>query len=220
VSYRSHADLGGCAVPGRIEPEPEDERFHAGWEPRVLALTLAMGATGSWNLDMGRSARETLPDYAALSYYEIWFEALQKLLLERGLVLPEELRSGQPLGPGPALPRVLQAQAVSRVLAAGAPTQRPATVPARFAVGDTVRTHAQPAPHHTRLPAYARGKVGRIDSVHGMHVFPDANAQGLGEKPQWLYTVAFDGAALWGDEASAGLVVSVDAWESYLEPAA
>ena len=53
-----------------------------------------------------------------------------------------------------------------------------------------------------------------------MHVFADAHAQGLGEQPQWLYTVVFDGAALWGESAEAGLSVSVDAWESYLEPAA
>ena len=42
----------------------------------VLALTLAMGASGAWNIDMSRSARETLPAYARLTYYEIWFEAL------------------------------------------------------------------------------------------------------------------------------------------------
>ena len=47
-------------------------------------------------------------------------------------------------------------------------------------------------PGHTRLPRYARGKLGRIEAVQGFHVFPDSNAHGRGEAPQWLYTVVFD----------------------------
>lgn len=221
MSYHSHADLGGTPSRAPIVPEPEDEPFHATWEPKVLALTLAMGATGAWNLDMGRSARETLADYERLSYYEIWFHALCRLLAERGLVTPEELAAGAPLTPdAPMLPRVLGAADVSRVLFAGAPTQRPAVTPARFAPGDVVRTRVTGVPHHTRLPGYARGRQGRIEGVHGQHVFPDSNAQGQGEQPQWLYTVAFDAAELWGDAGATGNTVSVDAWESYLEPAA
>ena len=99
MTYLSHADLGGQPGHGRVVPEAVGELFHAGWEPRALALTLAMGAAGAWNIDMSRAARETLPDYAQLSYYEIWTHALVKLLLERGLLwyAPrrrlEELRS-------------------------------------------------------------------------------------------------------------------------------
>src|ERR1700687_3639076 len=66
MSYRSHADLGGRSGLGRIVPEPEGELFHAAWEPKALALTLAIGATGAWNIDMSRSARETVPNYEAL----------------------------------------------------------------------------------------------------------------------------------------------------------
>jgi len=82
MSYHSHADLGGRLGCGPVTPEPEGELFHAAWEPRALALTLAMGATGSWNIDMSRAARETLPDYARLSYYEIWIRALERLMLD------------------------------------------------------------------------------------------------------------------------------------------
>ena len=63
MSYQSHADLGGEDGHGRVIPESEGELFHAPWERQALALTLAMGATRAWNLDMSRSARETLPDY-------------------------------------------------------------------------------------------------------------------------------------------------------------
>ena len=82
-----------------------------------------------------------------------------------------------------------------------------------------VRTCAGAVGHHTRLPGYARGKLGRIERVHGAHVFADANARGLGEQPQWLYSVAFDGTELWGAGAAPGLVVAIDAWEPYLEAA-
>lgn len=217
MSYTSHADLGGTCVPGAIVPEAESERFHAAWEPRALALTLAMGGTGSWNIDASRSARETLPDYAQLSYYQIWLAAMEKLMAERGQVLPDEIEAGRMLHAPVAVKRVLRAADVPQTLAKGSPTERTATEPARFAVGQQVRTRAAQVDHHTRLPGYARGKVGRIERVNGMHVFADTNAQLLGEAPQWLYTVCFDGQALWGQDADPGLTVSIDAWESYLE---
>lgn len=220
MSYQSHADLGGRPIGGAIIPEPEGEIFHAPWEARVLALTLAMGASGQWNIDISRAARETLPDYAALSYYEIWFAALQRLLQQRGLVQADELAAGHTLHRVESRPRVLAAADVASVLAKGAPTERTNTAPARFGIGAAVRTRVAPVPHHTRLPGYARGKVGVVERTHGMHVYADAHAQGLGEQPQWLYTVVFDAATLWGEELSAaGLKVSIDAWEPYLEPA-
>jgi len=219
LSYTSHADLGGQAGHGRVQPEPEGELFHEPWEPRALALTLAMGATGSWNIDQSRAARETLPGYAQLSYYRIWIAALQRLLAERGLMSPEELQAGRMLTPAVPVKRMLAAADVAAVLAKGSSTERPATAPARFAVGDAVRTRAGAVPHHTRLPGYARGKRGVVERLHGAHVFADTHSQGAGEQAQWLYTVVFEGRELWGDEAQAGQLVSVDAWDSYLEPA-
>jgi nitrile hydratase beta subunit len=220
MSYRSHADLGGRPIGGAIVAEPEGEPFHASWEARVLALTLAMGASGRWNIDMSRAARETLPDYDGLSYYEIWFSALQELLRKSGLVQADEVAAGRALHRIVSPPRVLAAADVAEVLAKGAPTARVNDRPAKFAIGAAVRTRAAPVPHHTRLPGYARGQVGVIESVHGMHVYADAHAQGLGEQPQWLYTVVFDGATLWGAEpAATDLKVSIDAWEPYLEAA-
>lgn len=217
MTYQSHADLGGRDGFGRVLPEPEGELFHADWEPRVLALTLAMGATGAWNIDASRSARETLPDYVRRSYYQIWFGGLCRLMAERGLVQPDEIDAGQVLHPALPLPRVLRAADVPAVLARGSATLRSATGPARFAAGDRVRTRAAPVEHHTRLPGYVRGRVGTVERLHGAHVFADTHAHGQGEQPQWLYTVVFDGRELWGDTAAAGLQVSVDAWEPYLE---
>jgi nitrile hydratase len=220
MSYLSHADLGGRPNAERVQPEPEGELFHADWEPRALAVTLAMGATGSWNIDMSRAARETLPEYAQSSYYRIWIAALEKLLTERRLALPDELAAGRALHPPVQVARVLKAADVATALAKGSPTERASAAPARFSVGEAVRTRHQRVDHHTRLPGYAHGKTGVIESVQGVHVFADSHAQGQGERPQWLYRVAFSGSELWGAEAAPGTSVALDAWESYLEAAA
>jgi nitrile hydratase beta subunit len=221
VTYQSRADLGGRPDSRAVLPEAEGELFHAPWEPRVLSLTLAMGATGLWNIDMSRSARETLENYSELSYYEIWLAGLQKLLLDSGATSADEISSGRMTRPAIKVARVLSADAVAGVLAAGAPVSRVAGRPARFTVGQAVRTRADTPPHHTRLPGYARGKQGTIERVHGAHVFADSNAQAQGEQPQWLYTVVFDAADLWSPSppGAAPTRVSIDAWESYLAPA-
>jgi nitrile hydratase beta subunit len=210
VSYHSHADLGGQDVSDAIVMEPEGELFHAPWEPRVMALVVAMGPTGLSNIDMNRAARETLPNYRDLSYYEIWLAALEKLLLQRGV-----------LGDTPPPPKqVLRAELVAAAISKGSAFSRTPTGPARYALGQRVRTIAVQPAHHTRLPAYARGKVGIVERIHGAHVFPDTNAQGLGESPQWLYTVAFDEKELWGGQrVNQRSTISVDAFEPYLQPA-
>jgi len=218
VSYNCHSHLGGREGFGAVVPEPEGELFHADWEREVLAMALAIGASGAWNLDMGRSARETLPDYLTLSYYQIWLQGLERLVVERGLVRADELAAGKMLHPPVAVKRVLHPGEVAGVLARGSPTERTVTTRARFKAGERVRTRAAAVNHHTRLPDYARGKIGRIERVNGAHVFADTHAQGLGEQPEWLYTIVFSGQELWGDESSSDLTVSIDAWEPYLEP--
>jgi nitrile hydratase len=95
---------------------------------------------------------------------------------------------------------------------------RPAQAPARFAVGDCVRGRNIHPPTHTRLPRYARGRVGTIERIQGCHVFPDTVAVDEGEQPQWLYTVVFDARELWGADADPTLTVSIEAFEPYLEP--
>jgi nitrile hydratase beta subunit len=219
MSYQSHADLGGQPGHGRIDPPSDEPVFHEAWEARVLALTLALGFTGSWNLDQSRAARETLPDYARRSYYQKWLGGLTRLLGERGMVLEQEIASGRALVPALPVARVLGAGQVSTVLARGTPYERPAAAPARFAAGQTVRTLPGDRPHHCRLPRYAQGRRGVVERINGCHVWPDANSRGLGEQPQWLYTVVFDGAELWGAGAQSGLAVSIDAFEPYLESA-
>jgi nitrile hydratase len=213
-------DLGGQMGFGPVRPEPEEPIFHAGWEARALGLTLCAGALGRWTLDESRHARESLlpATYYGASYYEIWTRALEALLLRHGLVSEAELAAGT-AAPSPPHPRRLTADAVQRALARGGPCDRALATPPRFTVGDRVRARNMHPRGHTRLPRYVRGHVGTIEADHGGFVFPDINAHGLGEAPQRLYTVVFDGRELWGDDAETGITVSVDAWETYLDPA-
>jgi nitrile hydratase len=212
-------DMGGGQNFGPVLPEPDEPRFHQAWERRAFALTLAMGGARRWNLDQSRAARESLPPahYLASSYYRIWLDGLIALMLERGLVTAEELGDGRmrapPVQPFSALTR----ERVEASLARGASTARELAGKARFRIGDAVRTREVHPKTHTRLPRYCRGKRGTVVMLHGAHVFPDSNARGDGESPQWLYTVRFDGSELWGADTSA-TAVHVDCWEPYLEP--
>jgi len=215
-------DLGGQHGFGPVAPEPDEPLFHAAWERRAMALTLAAGYMGAWSLDESRHARESLPPatYLAASYYEIWIRALEALLVRHGFVTPAELAAGHALAPGAAPRRRLLAAAVPEVIARGGPVARDpgASTPA-FAPGAQVRTVVMHPTGHTRLPRYARGKTGVVEAVQGFHVFPDANAHGRGEAPQWLYTVVFAATEIWGRDGDPRQSLSIDAWESYLEPA-
>lgn len=215
-------DLGGRHGFGPIDPESDEPLFHAPWEKRALAVTLAAGALGHWTIDEGRSAREELhpADYYDSTYYEIWIKALERLLVHHGLVSERELREGRPVDNGAAAGRVLKAEEVAAMLAKGSPADRdPDGSSPAFAPGDRVRTRNLQPRHHIRLPAYAREKIGTIEKVQGFHVFPDSSAQGDRTAAHWLYTVTFDARTLWGEDAPVVDTVSIDAWEPYLERA-
>lgn len=210
-------DMGGMQGYGPVIVEANEPLFHHPWEARALAITLAMGATGKWNIDQARSTRESLPaaQYLSISYYQIWIEALQRLLIQTGLITPEEVNSTHALVPPVEGVRTLSKDHVAATLARGGPTARPAQTDALFAVGQKVRTRQMNPTTHTRLPRYCRDKTGTIAAIHGAHVYPDTNGQGLGEHPKWLYTVRFEAEELWGADTTAS-TICVDCWEPYL----
>ncbi|QND53600.1 nitrile hydratase subunit beta [Phyllobacterium sp. 628] len=212
-------DIGGQMGFGPVNPEKDEPYFHASWEKRALGLTLAAGGMGHWNIDESRHARESLhpADYYSSSYYEIWTKALEVLLQRHGFITPEELKQGRSLGKGAEPKRVLKAENVAAALAKGGPCDRPVEQAPLFKAGDRVRTRNFNPETHTRLPRYARGKVGFVEAVRDGFVFPDSNAHGLGENPQYVYTVVFHGPEIWGEGADPTLTLSIDAWESYLE---
>lgn len=217
-------DLGGQMGFGPIAlesgaPEPNEPWFHAEWEKRALGLTLCSGALRKWTIDESRHARESLPPaiYYSASYYEIWMRALETLLLRHAIVTPDELASGR-ANASPVATPPLMADRVPAMLARGGPCDRPLDAAPAFAAGQRVRARNIHPTHHTRLPRYVRGHVGAIEAARGAFVFPDTNAHEQGEAPQHLYTVVFSARDLWGEDADPTLSVSIDAWESYLEP--
>jgi len=52
-------DMGGARGFGKVTPEANEPVFHAEWERRAFALTLAMATPGGWNIDMSRAAIPT-----------------------------------------------------------------------------------------------------------------------------------------------------------------
>lgn len=218
-------DMGGRFGDGPVLPGDEDEPvFAKDWHGRALALTLAAGALGQWNLDISRHARERLSpmDYARFSYYEKWISALADLLVEREVITLDELKTLNSDGPSQLAERKMLAERVTGILSSGGPVDRDGPTPS-FGIGDCVRT-ILPAANpfvsggHTRLPSYAAGHEGRIVAVHGCHIFPDANAHDCGEDPRPIYAVSFKSRDLWGAQEHDNDEVILDLWEPYLEP--
>jgi nitrile hydratase len=214
-------DMGGMDGFGKVEPEPNEPMFHTEWEGRVLAMVRAMGAAGAFNIDTSRFYREALPPhiYLSSSYYKKWFLGLEDLLIDKGFIAAADVAAGHAVQPPKPLKRGKFGLAdVERIMVRGK-FGRAAPAPAKFRAGDRVRAKNIHPVTHTRLPRYVRGHVGVVERDHGCQVFPDSAATESGENPQWLYTVVFDGAELWGADADPTVKISIDAFEPYLEPA-
>ncbi len=215
-------DMGGRFGTGPIDVS-DGATFVEEWHKRALALNLACGALGQWNIDTSRHFRELLSakDYSGFGYYEKWMAGLTDLMVDKGVLREDELKAGQASGRSDLAARALKADHVAPALASGSPYDRVGPVP-QYSVGDAVQAR-RPAHNtqvdggHTRLPAYAAGAKGDVVLCHGTFVFPDSHAHGLGETPEPLYAVRFSARALWGPEASAADEVILDLWESYLE---
>lgn len=215
-------DMGSMQDMGPIQYQKGEPVFHAPWESRVFAMFLAAGAWHKWNLDAFRHTREVLSpvDYLRLSYYEQWLSGLRDLLVRRGLVTSAEIESGVPMPDSAKATPPLTADKIFPVaLSTRIHAQRDLQVSPRFKAGQQVRARNINPIGHTRLPRYARGKVGTIHRDHGVFVFPDTNAHFLGEKPQHVFSVRFAAWELWGAQAPEKDCVYLDMWDDYLDPA-
>ncbi|HKF76892.1 MAG TPA: nitrile hydratase subunit beta [Candidatus Dormibacteraeota bacterium] len=197
-------DMGGMHGFGPVPVERDEPVFHASWERSVVAVQRAT-RPGLIHLDEFRAAIERIPAarYLEASYYERWLMALETLLVEKGAVTPEELRTGRAAGPAP--PRRPRP-----------PDDRPPLRP-RFRAGQAVVARNRHPAGHTRMPRYVRGRRGVVRSAHGPFLLPDTNAAGVSRDWEAVYAVEFPARELWGAEAPAADVVCVDLWESYLD---
>jgi nitrile hydratase subunit beta len=212
-------DMGGQHGMGPVQYEKNEPVFHAAWEGRVYALSRAMRAWRKWSLDADRHALELMNpvDYLRMSYYERWLTRLEAQVVKFGLVTSDEVRTGKAAtGSEKATPPLTLATS-SRWMSRGiAPSNDPAIRPL-FRVGQRVRARNMHPVGHTRLPRYARGKLGVITRDHGVYIFPDTTAHSQGEKRQHVYSVRFSARELWGPRVSPHDSVQIDLWDDYLE---
>ena len=218
-------DFGGKQGFGAVCREPNEPVFHARWEARVLGMTLICPSAANPNIDHFRHAIERIDPVAYLThgYYGRWLGGLETRLIEAGIIDGATI-TRRSIELGASANDLIAARPVTdpdRVgyRPAGAGNQRMVTASPRLDVGSRVRTEAHGVPGHTRLPAYARDRLGTITAWRGGWVLPDSNAHGRGEDPQHLYTVAFAGEELWGAAGEPGIVVHLDLFEPYLEGA-
>ena len=135
----------------------------------MFALTVAMGATGEWNIDASRFARESLPpaQYLSSTYYEIWLGGARaparrartrrvRTSSSAGRPATRRPRRSSGRSPPPTCPRRSAAAARRRATRRGRRASRSATACARATLNPAT---------HTRLPRYVRGHVGTVERV-------------------------------------------------------
>ena len=179
-------DMGGMHGFGPVIHEANEPVFHAAWEGRVRGMVQLIGAWRLGNIDSGRHSIERLPpvDYLRYSYFEKWFDALISRMLAAGQITPDELASGRKAdGAAVATPPVTAGMA-DALLTSIHSYARDIPGKPKFTAGDRVRARNIHPEGHTRLPRYARGRLGQVEKYHGAHVFPDSNAHFAEEAPQ------------------------------------
>ncbi len=178
--------MGGMHGYGRVPIEIDEPLFHEAWEGRVWAMWSAIGAT---TVDRFRFTIEQMPPaaYLASSYYERWLWAIERLASEQGL-LTGPVRPPGSARPSPAVP----------------------AWDGRFRRGDSVRVRNAVTAGHTRVPRYLRRQIGRVEGVACVWPNPGDSAEsGTYGHPELVYTVAFNGADLFGPAADHTLTADI-----------
>jgi hypothetical protein len=142
--------------------------------------------------------------YVTAAYFERHLTAVATLLVEKGLVTPEELETlagggfplAGPIGPG----------------------RQPAP-PQGFEIGEAVRVKNEHVPGHVRMPGYIRGKTGVVVGITPPYPFPDSAGHGMQAPMEPTYDVRFRARDLWPD-ACDDAMNHVGVFQSYLEKAA
>ena len=217
-------DLGGKQGYGPIDREGEDEVFHEDWEGREWGIAQCARTPGI-TIDWWRHCRELIlpEDYLARPYFDSWAQTDFSTYIEAGWISYQEIDAGKSLQQNPDYGEPPEAMDLQQILdedrAHAFRFDAEIESPPAFEVGQQVRTHRDGHAGHTRLPQYARGRVGRVHAHHGAHVFPDWSAEGK-EVHQHLYSVVFDAAELWPEASNRRDRVYLDLWEAYLLEAA
>jgi nitrile hydratase len=217
-------DMGGMHGFGRVVQPGGELPYHERWEPRVFAIHLLLGLERLGAGPGGRAVREEMDPahYLAASYYERWLYSAEQRLLRRRTIAPGDVEGMlERLMSGEAMPQHRDAAMAERMLES-LRTRTPMDPPpeeARFDTGQRVRVKRMHPPGHTRCPRYVRGAVGVVEAVRGADRLPDRAVYGEKVAGEPVYSVAFSSEELWGPSDESAWTVSLDLWDSYLEPA-
>ncbi|MGK7863523.1 nitrile hydratase [Falsiroseomonas sp. E2-1-a4] len=87
-------DIGGAARFRCTPVEPDDEAPPDAFGKRVDALRQLLAQRKLMTVDELRRGVEAIPEgeYHALGYYERWLRSISGLMLEKGVVQPEDSR--------------------------------------------------------------------------------------------------------------------------------
>ena len=89
----------------------------------------------------------------------------------------------------------------------------------KFVTGQRVRIADRTPPVHHRVPGYAKGQVGIVERVCGMHGEPEKFIRGDGLPAQRIYRVVIPQEALWESyDGSDGDKLEIEIFEHWLEP--
>jgi nitrile hydratase len=218
-------DLGGKREAFGPVPHTESEPvFHEEWEGRVFGIATFVQTVFGPNFDSFRAVLEKLPpeEYKA-PYYARWLGVLERMLAgyaDGRKSAPRMKVAGATFAARrvltrPTLPRFVNVQVMPRIVGGA---KRALHAP-RFGLGDEVRVRAERRDGHTRQPGYVTGRRGVVVDHRGAAVFADVHAADRVKVAEHLYTVAFDGAELWGDGAEPNTEIRIELFEPYLEPA-
>jgi len=219
-------DLGGKYGYGAIDVDEMDlyeigEAFNHDWEAREWGISRC-ARTPNINIDWWRHCRELIKpvDYLSRPYFDTWVQTDFATYVDGGFFTVEEVCSGHsnlgsnPLDEAPPKP-MSKAEAVIADRQNAYRFDKKINQLPFFSIGDQVITNPHGHCGHTRLPQYARNRVGKIHALNGAHVFPDLSSQGL-ESHQHLYSVVFEIGDLWPDSNNKHDKVFLDLWETYL----
>ena len=213
-------DLGGKQGHGAIDVDEPEVPFKHEWEGRMWGISSCSGSS-DWTIDWWRHVREAIDpvDYLTRPYFDSWAQTELAAYVDSGVFTLEEAISGKCQSEAFKAPSPISVdEAVAKDRKRDTNFEVATTKAPKFTVGDSIVAAVTASSHHTRLPAYVRGKAGTVTTHHGSHSFPDLNAHGI-EEGQHLYSVAFKAGDLWLDCENADDVIYLDLWESYLEPA-
>ena len=198
-------DLGGRRGFGPVPIEQDEPVFHADWEASVIAGILTTISAGLYNVDQFREGIDELEplSYLTLGYYGRWLHTLEVNCVQSGVFSAEDLEGRiQALASGaetPAGPERRDRRRAAEPDLFRRP-QRPAhRGPAGLRRRRRVLGRELEGRRHARIPVYAQGKRGVVLHVHEAFPSPTRTGSAQGEKPEYVYSVAFAGRELWPD---------------------